>query len=210
MRVLMMVVVYALVGCGSRGPQGNGSRCDDDYDCINICRHYPSDPFGTGFCSIPQMTGGQCTRSTECESGQCTSEICEATGGDGSGGSGGTGGGGGGSGGSGGTGGTGSGNSGMRWWFDDWCSDGQGAEIRLFDKTNNLVWPNSSEVYVVPVAGRVNVNIACSPGAKICYGAQAPGRSGRWGIGIDGTDGCDGCCYSCALGTEVEFNLKCN
>lgn len=97
----------------------------------------------------------------------------------------------------------------MTWSLSDGCSDGRGLHVRLFDKTNNLLWPNQSQVYVAQTGGSVDVTISCRTGARICYGAETnPSSTSYWGVGIDGTRGCDNCCVTCSA-TTVSRSLVC-
>lgn len=102
------------------------------------------------------------------------------------------------------------GTSNMTWSLSDGCNDGRGMRIRLYDKTNNLLWPNQSQVYVIGPGGTFEETIACRTGARICYGAETdPANTSYWGVGIDGTRGCDNCCFTCDTG-RVARNLVCN
>jgi hypothetical protein len=81
------------------------------------------------------------------------------------------------------------------WTIIDGCSDGVGIYTRFFDETNNLVFPNSSQAYVVN-SGRSGVfKISVKRGAKICYGAEPTDRDGTyWGVSLDNDQGCVSCC----------------
>lgn len=98
----------------------------------------------------------------------------------------------------------------MAWRLTDGCSDGRGLQVKLFDKTNSLVWPDASHVYVVGSGGTFQQTISCRRGANVCYGAQTdPSNGTYWGVGIDGRQGCSTCCFTCA-DTTVASNLVCN
>lgn len=74
--------------------------------------------------------------------------------------------------------------------------------LKLFSKSRNHVWPNSSEVWVLDDYNEHNLPITCNYGEKICYGAWPAGDpSTYWGVGRNGTDGCDDCCSTCNGGT---------
>ena len=91
----------------------------------------------------------------------------------------------------------------------DHCSDGLGMHFRMFDRDNNLIYPNSSQVFVIGPGGSSTQTINCDPGARICYGAVTnPPNGSHWGIGIDGNFGCDNCCFTCN-GQSVSRNLRC-
>jgi hypothetical protein len=86
----------------------------------------------------------------------------------------------------------------MEWSLVDGCNDGRGIAVRLFDKTNNLLWPSASQYWRTGPGGSVDVPIACQRGARICYGAATdPQTTSYWGIGLDGRQGCDSCCFTC-------------
>lgn len=89
-------------------------------------------------------------------------------------------------------------NARMEWSLSDGCNDGRGIGVKLFDKTNNLVWPNASQYWTAGPGGSVDVAISCQRGARICFGASTdPVTSRYWGVGLDGNRGCDSCCFTC-------------
>lgn len=99
----------------------------------------------------------------------------------------------------------------MRWELGDGCNDGTGLWARFFDETNNLLWPNSSQVYFTNSGGTVDVTLTCYTGAKICYGARRQNDQADsywWGVDINNDKGCPSCCYNCA-DTTVSLNLVC-
>lgn len=102
------------------------------------------------------------------------------------------------------------GSSSMTWQMSDGCSDGQATHLKFFDRTNNLVWPSSSEVYVLGVQGQTyTFNLSCATGANICYGAEPASRPGTyWGVSLDNDNGCSNCCGTCNGGT-YGGNLVC-
>ena len=99
--------------------------------------------------------------------------------------------------------------SNMTFVLEDQCSDGYGLQARLFDLSNDLVWPSNSTVYVVGAGGDIDANIRCRTGALICYGATTePETSFFWGVGIDGFASCDDCCEPCD-DVVVRYSLSC-
>lgn len=98
----------------------------------------------------------------------------------------------------------------MAWTLTDSCADGVGIQIRFFDTTNGLHWPaDPTQVYkgLDGVAGEVD--LACLPGATVCYGAEPDPSDGRsWGMSLDGTHGCPACCSTC--GASPSIGLTCN
>jgi hypothetical protein len=66
--------------------------------------------------------------------------------------------------------------------------------VRFFDKTNNLLWPNRTQVYVIN-NGRSSVfRLTVKRGAKICYGADSIGGNFYWGLSAEGNKACPDCC----------------
>jgi hypothetical protein len=89
----------------------------------------------------------------------------------------------------------GGGNATFTWTIKDGCFDGLGIYVRFFDETNDIVFPNSSQVYSV-VSGRSGVvKLSVKRGAKICYGAEPSNLDGSyWGVSLDNSQGCASCC----------------
>ena len=99
-----------------------------------------------------------------------------------------------------------SGSSVLVWPLEDSCNDGFDMEVRFFDRTNGGVWPGSGEVYVL--RGDDTYRLACTPGARVCYGARARNSpyTNYWGVGLDGDEGCDRCCYTCPTSGDAEVD----
>lgn len=95
----------------------------------------------------------------------------------------------------------------MHWSFSQQCSLVGTVSLRLFDETNGGGWPGGSDVYLLPSATTKTADIACVPGAKICYGAAA--GSLYWGGGLDDVNPCSDCCNTCGAGTIAQRNLTC-
>ncbi|GAB3286317.1 DUF7477 domain-containing protein [Parahaliea aestuarii] len=109
--------------------------------------------------------------------------------------------------GGGGNGGGGDGTSALTINITDACNDGRPLDYRFFDKTNNLVWPNSSQYYYT--SGYYSTDshtLSCRTGAQICYGAETD--NWYWGVGLDGDRGCEDCCVTCQT-TEFNVNPGC-
>lgn len=97
----------------------------------------------------------------------------------------------------------------MEWSLSDGCNDGRGIAVRLFDKSNNLVWPGGGQYWYADPGRSVDVVIACQRSARICFGAETePRTSSYWGVGLDGNRGCDACCFTCG-DIRVSRNLVC-
>ncbi|TAK16781.1 MAG: hypothetical protein EPO35_04635 [Acidobacteria bacterium] len=89
----------------------------------------------------------------------------------------------------------------MLWMVDNQCR--RSVDFRLFDRTNNLQWPaDPSKVWFIDSGGLLAQLVSCIPGAKICYGAAAPGQEGEWGIGINGNARCPDCCQTCPAANQ--------
>lgn len=102
-------------------------------------------------------------------------------------------------------------SSSIRWGLTDNCNDGQDVLVKFYDRANNLVWPDRNEVYVLSVPGRQYIhNLACVPGASICYGAEPRDRRGAyWGVSLDGDSGCVDCCGTCGEEGTYRKSLTC-
>lgn len=100
--------------------------------------------------------------------------------------------------------------SALTWTITDSCSDGRGLHVRFWDKTNNLVWPNATQVYVVSPGATLNQTLSCQNGALVCFGARTdPQTTTYWGVDLDGNQGCDSCCIQCA-NVSTGANLTCS
>lgn len=85
------------------------------------------------------------------------------------------------------------GNATFTWTVTDGCLDG-GLYVRFFDETNNLVWPNKTQVYVIDNGRRSVFRLSVKRGAKICYGADSIGGNFYWGVSAEGDQSCPDCC----------------
>ena len=87
------------------------------------------------------------------------------------------------------------GNATFTWTVRDGCDDGLGIYIRFFDETNDIVFPNSSQVYSIGSLRTGSVKLSVKRGAKICYGAEPPNLDGSyWGVSLDNNQSCASCC----------------
>ncbi len=89
----------------------------------------------------------------------------------------------------------------MGWQLTNGCRDA-GINLRLFDRTNNLVWPpDATTTYVVRAGEAFSLTITCRTGAAICLGAETMPATAKvlsWGAGIAGTTPCETCCRTCS------------
>jgi hypothetical protein len=89
----------------------------------------------------------------------------------------------------------GGGNATFTWTIIDGCVDGLGIYLRFFDETNDIVFPNSSQVYSVSSGRTGVVKLSVKRGAKVCYGAEPSNLDGSyWGVDVDNSQGCASCC----------------
>lgn len=82
-------------------------------------------------------------------------------------------------------------------------------DVKVFDKTSNLVWPAGGQVWSLKDSNAHTMRINCTPGNRICYGAAVRGtQSMYWGIGLDGSKGCPTCCYVCGRGDPPPIRMN--
>jgi hypothetical protein len=87
------------------------------------------------------------------------------------------------------------GNATFTWTIKDGCFDGEGIYVRFFDETNDIVFPNSSQVYSVGSGRSGVIKLSVKRGAKICYGAEPSNLDGSyWGVSLDDSQSCASCC----------------
>lgn len=87
------------------------------------------------------------------------------------------------------------GNATFTWTIKDGCVDGDGIYIRFYDETNDIVFPNSSQVYSIGSGRTGVVKLSVKRGAKICYGAEPTSQDGSyWGVALDNSQDCASCC----------------
>jgi hypothetical protein len=107
----------------------------------------------------------------------------------------------------------GGGNATFTWTIIDGCVDGFGIYVRFFDETNDLVFPNSSQVYSINAGRSGVVKLSVKRGAKICYGAEPSNRDGSyWGVSLDNDQSCASCCNIVPNSGNLSrsVNLVCN
>jgi hypothetical protein len=87
------------------------------------------------------------------------------------------------------------GNATFTWTIKDSCIDGLGIYVRFFDETNDIVFPNSTQVYSIGSGRTGSVKLSVKRGAKICYGAEPSNLDGSyWGVSLDDSQSCASCC----------------
>jgi hypothetical protein len=100
--------------------------------------------------------------------------------------------------------------SSLTWMITDACNDRRGIRLRFYDATNNLVWPRSSEVYVLPSGETRQETLTCRTNVNICFGARTdPEGTNYWGVDLDGNRRCDDCCTPCE-DKSVSKRLTCD
>lgn len=95
----------------------------------------------------------------------------------------------------------------------DMCDDNNNTHIKIFDTTNNLVWPNGSESYNIQQYNhQYTINIACNNGANICYGARSSNNKYRWGADLDRSEtrNLAQACFVCGQYQDYDINLGCS
>jgi hypothetical protein len=104
------------------------------------------------------------------------------------------------------------GNATFTWTIKDACLDGDGIYVRFFDETNDLVFPNSSQVYSIGSGHTGTIKLSVKRGAKICFGAENPGGDTYWGVDLDNSQGCSNCCNTVPNSGNISrsVNLLCN
>lgn len=156
--------------------------CCNPLICLgNVCQAAPTDTCGDGRCTGTESTA-TCCRDCGCPTGTtCNGTSCVNVG-----------------------------VSTMTWNVTNSCANGEAIELRFFDVTNLMVWPdNLSQVYTVGQGETRSHPLACTTGATICFGADQPQHALFWGLDIDATQPCDACCALCA-NTTVAQSLTCN
>ena len=95
---------------------------------------------------------------------------------------------------------------------EDACNDRYRVDYRFFEKDGTRttgIWPSRERIYYTPGFGRVGNThrLSCTPGRKVCYGAEL--GITYWGVGIDGDRGCTtGCCVRCPTSDEVRRTVR--
>jgi hypothetical protein len=101
----------------------------------------------------------------------------------------------------------------LHWTFTDSCAlAGAQVDVKLFDQTNGGGWPAAGIIYVIPYAMTKTIDIACIPGATVCFGAEDHATGALfWGVGLSNNHSCTSCCTTCAPpGVVQPQNLVCN
>jgi hypothetical protein len=104
------------------------------------------------------------------------------------------------------------GNATFTWKLTDRCSDGVGIYVRFFDETNDLVFPNSSQVYTIGSGRTSTIKLSVKRGAKICFGAESTDFGFYWGASLDDSQACASCCNIVPNSGNISrsLNLLCN
>jgi hypothetical protein len=97
----------------------------------------------------------------------------------------------------------------LTWNIDNSCYDGYGIEFRFYDETDNLVWPDNTNVYYVSSGEVVQTTLGCRLNNVICIGADQPEYNLYWGVSIDNTQQCQDCCFQCDNVT-AGYTLTCD
>jgi hypothetical protein len=102
----------------------------------------------------------------------------------------------------------------MTWSFDDGCADNRGLQFRLFDTSNNNVWPTDRTAAYHLDSGETDhfQSISCVLAETVCYGAvpDPDDNTYYWGLGLDGTrPRAAGYCGVCGLDNPA-YVLQCD
>jgi len=106
---------------------------------------------------------------------------------------------------------SGKGGSTLSYQVSDSCYDGNTIYFRFFDETDNLLWPTASTYYDATQGNTYSMNLQCTTGANICFGASENTNtdSPYWGVGSNNSEPCTNCCVTCAA-TSVTGTLTCS
>jgi hypothetical protein len=100
------------------------------------------------------------------------------------------------------------GNATFTWTIKDGCVDGLGLYLRFFDETNDLVFPNSTQVYIINSGRTGTIKLSVKRGAKICFGAENSDLDGYyWGVDVDNSQGCASCCNTVPSSGNISRSL---
>jgi hypothetical protein len=76
--------------------------------------------------------------------------------------------------------------------------------------TNRLVWPaDATQVFTLVPGPAMSVNLECTNGDKICFGASNVAGTLFWGLDIDNSKSCMSCCATCGNGNPPTIPLAC-
>jgi hypothetical protein len=82
--------------------------------------------------------------------------------------------------------------------------------LKFFDETGNLVWPSTSEDYVLNVPGQTETYaLLCKTGDNVCFGASINQNADQeyWGVGVLNDESCQSCCTACTDTTVQQPSL---
>lgn len=84
-------------------------------------------------------------------------------------------------------------------------------DLKLFDRTNGMVWPDATSSYEIASQQRRSLSLDCRAQAQVCYGAlERANPTHYWGVGLDNTQNCSDCCVSCGQSAPPVKVLVCN
>ncbi len=102
-----------------------------------------------------------------------------------------------------------SGNATFTYTIIDGCPDGLGVYTRFFDETNGIVFPNTSQVYVINSGRSTVFRLSVKRGAKICYGAEPTDLDGSyWGVSLDDSQFCSACCNTVPNSGNISRSVR--
>jgi hypothetical protein len=179
-------------GCVSQPSCGDGecsngessSTCCEDCPCaagLDCTSHACVDPATCGDGTCAATEAGRCCKDCGCRLGTlCSGDgLCKDAG-----------------------------TANLIWTVRDRCFNGESIQLRFFDRTDRLLWPTPTTVYVLTQGNDQVHNLMCTKGARICYGANQPTHQLYWGVDIDNSKTCTTCCFVCD-NKEAASELTC-
>jgi hypothetical protein len=101
----------------------------------------------------------------------------------------------------------------MSWTFVDLCDDTEAIHVGLYQVGANGYFDEGEkewesldlEVYGEPGT----IDIRCTEGEKVCYGAWSESSYWLWGCAQDCQQDCPDCCYYCDFQGQIDLQLGC-
>ncbi|MBL8584064.1 MAG: hypothetical protein JNL61_17795 [Rhizobiaceae bacterium] len=82
-------------------------------------------------------------------------------------------------------------------------------EAELYSQARPQNWPGGGALYRLEPGTAQSLQLSCTEGESICYGAWSPGNDGaKFGVGRDGVEKCETCCFTCESGAHAAFEIR--
>lgn len=79
-------------------------------------------------------------------------------------------------------------------------------QVELYSRARAQNWPGGGAAYEIGPGATQTLQLSCTDGESICYGAWAPGDQAlHFGVGQDAIEPCDHCCFTCDNGGRAAF-----